>query len=250
VPRRKKAEPAPLAPPLTRAELNIEWCQDFLFIPEGKHVGHKLEMAEFMKDDFRAIYDNPAGSTRRAIISRGRKNAKTFEAAAIILLHLCGIEAAKRINSQLYSTALSRDQAALVFGLACKMVRMNPKLLAVVQIKETAKMLACPRLGTTYRALSAEAGTNFGLSPALVVHDDYHFHASAHGCRLAFGVDRRCQGRARSAHGAKVAHGGDGVGPVLGGGHRGGEPGAQRVHESQGGSGDGGRCPPDASAAG
>ena len=33
-------------------------------------------MAEFMKDDFRAIYDNEAGPTRRAIISRGRKNAK------------------------------------------------------------------------------------------------------------------------------------------------------------------------------
>jgi len=167
VPRRKKQ---PL--PVSRAEDNIEWCQKFLFIPEGRHVGQKFEMAEFMKDDFRAIYDNPAGSTRRAIISRGRKNAKTFEAAAIILLHLCGLEAAKRINSQLYSTALSRDQAALVFNLATKMVRMNPKLLRVVQVKETAKMLACPALGTTYRALSAEAGTNFGLSPALVVHDE------------------------------------------------------------------------------
>lgn len=164
MPRRKKK--------LTRGEENIEWCEKYLCIPEGKHVGESLKMATFMRDDFKAIYDNPAGSTRRAIISRGRKNAKTFEAAAIILLHLCGIEAARRYNSQLYSTALSRDQAALVFGLATKMVRMNPKLLAVVQVKETAKMLACPRLGTTYRALSAEAGTNFGLSPALIIHDE------------------------------------------------------------------------------
>ena len=60
-------------------------------IPEGKNVGDKLRMADFMKDDFRAIYGNPAGSTRRAIISRGRKNAKTMEAACIILLHLCGV---------------------------------------------------------------------------------------------------------------------------------------------------------------
>jgi len=42
-------------------------------------------MAEFMREDFRAIYDNPAG-TRRAIISRGRKNAKTTESAMILLL--------------------------------------------------------------------------------------------------------------------------------------------------------------------
>ena len=39
-------------------------------------------------------------------------------------------------------------------------------------VRETAKQIACPKLGTTYRALSADAGTNFGLSPALVVHDE------------------------------------------------------------------------------
>jgi phage terminase large subunit-like protein len=59
-----------------------------------------------------------------------------------------------------------------VFGLAVKMIRMNQKLLSKVVIRETAKQIACPKLGTTYRALSADAGTNFGLSPALVVHDE------------------------------------------------------------------------------
>jgi phage terminase large subunit-like protein len=158
--------------PETRAGKNIKWCQTRLFIPEGKNVGQELKMADFMKDDFRAIYNNESGPTRRAIISRGRKNAKTMEAACIILLHLCGREAKYRVNSQLYSTALSRDQASLVFGLACKMVRMNPDLAGAVVIRETAKQIACPKLGTTYRALSADAGTNFGLSPALVIHDE------------------------------------------------------------------------------
>lgn len=169
---RKRKKPVVEQATLPRAEENIVWCEQVLRIPEGKNVGLKLKMADFMKDDFHAIYGNPAGSTRRAIISRGRKNAKTFEAACIILLHLCGPEARNRVNSQLYSTALSRDQASLVFGLACKMVRMNPELLAVVNIRETAKQIACPKLGTVYRALSADAGTNFGLSPALVVHDE------------------------------------------------------------------------------
>ena len=77
-----------------------------------------------------------------------------------------------RVNSQLYSTALSRDQASLVFGLAVKMVRINPDLSGVLTVRETAKQIACPKLGTVYRALSADAGTNFGLSPALVVHDE------------------------------------------------------------------------------
>jgi phage terminase large subunit-like protein len=138
-------------------------------VPEGRFVGEPLKLAPFMQEDFRAIYDNPAG-TRRAIISRGRKNAKTVEAALILLLHLCGPEA--RPNSQLNSAAQSRDQAAILFNLAAKMVRLNTDLNAVVQIRDTAKQLLCPDLGTIYRALSADATTAYGLSPALTVHDE------------------------------------------------------------------------------
>jgi len=126
-------------------------------------------MAEFMKEDFRAIYDNPHG-TRHAIISRGRKQAKSTFCAMVLLLHLVGPEAVP--NSQLFSAAQSRDQAALVFALAAKMVRLNPDLSAAVGIRDTTKQLYCPELGTLYRALSAEASTSFGLSPALILHDE------------------------------------------------------------------------------
>lgn len=122
-----------------------------------------------MQEDFRAIYDNPDG-TRRAIISRGRKNAKTTESAMILLLHLCGPEA--RMNSQLFSAAQSRDQASVLFGLASKMVRLSPSLSPFVTVRDTAKQLFCGDLGTLYRALSAEASTAYGLSPVLTVHDE------------------------------------------------------------------------------
>lgn len=138
-------------------------------MPEGRFVGKPLVMAEFMREDFRAIYDNPHG-TRRAILSRGRKNAKTTEAAMILLLHLCGPEA--KPNSQLNSAAQSREQAAILFSLAAKMIRLSPELSAVTVIRDTAKQLACPDLGTLYRALSADASTAYGLSPALTVHDE------------------------------------------------------------------------------
>lgn len=153
----------------SRAERNIRWCEANLRIPEGKFVGKPLKLAPFMRDDFIAIYDNPAG-TRRAIISRGRKNAKTTESAMILLLHLCGPEA--RPNSQLYSAAQSREQAAVLFKLAAKMVRLSPSLSPYVGIRDSTKELACPELGTEYRAVSAEASTAFGLSPVLTVHDE------------------------------------------------------------------------------
>jgi phage terminase large subunit-like protein len=154
---------------LTRAERNIAWAEQYIIIPEGKFWGRPLKMADFMKDDFRAIFDNPHG-TRRAIITRGRKNAKTVETAILMLLFLCGPEA--QPNSQLFSAAQSRDQASVLFALAAKMVRLNPDLHANIVIRDTAKQLFCPDLGTLYRALSAEAATAFGLSPRFVAHDE------------------------------------------------------------------------------
>lgn len=154
---------------MTRGERNIAWCEAHIHLPEGRFVGQPLKMAEFMRDDFKAIYDNPAG-TRRAIISRGRKNAKTCECAFILLLHLCGPE--HRINSQTYSCAQSRDQAAVLFELTAKIVRLSPKLQPVIQIKDTLKELLCPPLGVTYKALSADASTAYGRSPALTVFDE------------------------------------------------------------------------------
>lgn len=151
------------------AERNIKWIQEYCRIPEGRDVGKPVRLRSWQKDELRKIYDNPAG-TRRAILSFGRKNGKTALSAFLLLLHLCGPEA--RPNSQLYSAAQSREQAALLFGLAAKIVRLSADLRAVVTVRDTAKQLACAELGTLYRALSAEASTAMGLSPAFIVHDE------------------------------------------------------------------------------
>jgi phage terminase large subunit-like protein len=153
----------------SRAERNIRWIEEFCRIPEGRDVGKPVRLRDWQKDEIRKIYDNRAG-TRRAILSFGRKNAKTTLSAFLLLLHLCGPEA--RPNSQLFSAAQSRDQAAILFALAAKIVRMSPDLGAVVVIRDTAKQLACGELGTLYRALSAEAATAYGLSPVFIVHDE------------------------------------------------------------------------------
>lgn len=87
-----------------------------------------------------------------------------------MLVHLCG--PAHRVNSELYSAALSRDQAAIIFRLAAKMVRLHPDLAENVVIRDTQKQLYCPGLGTLYGALSADASTNFGLSPVFILFDE------------------------------------------------------------------------------
>lgn len=136
-------------------------------IPDGKHVGQPVRLTKPQKEWIRQIYDTP---TRTFILSMARKNAKTATSAFLLLLHLCGPEA--QPNSQLYSAAQSRDQAAILYGYASKVVRMSPELSEYVMPKESAKTLVCPELGTTYRALSADASTAYGLSPVFSVHDE------------------------------------------------------------------------------
>lgn len=153
----------------TRADRNIAWIEAYCRVPEGRDVGKPVRLREWQKAEISRIYDNPSG-TRRAILSFGRKNGKTALSSFILLLHLCGPEA--RPNSQLFSAAQSRDQAAILFALAAKVVRMSPDLNAVVVVRDTAKQLACPELGSLYRALSADASTAYGLSPVLIIHDE------------------------------------------------------------------------------
>jgi phage terminase large subunit-like protein len=153
----------------TPGERVIRWIEQNLFVPEGKLIGAPVRLSGWQQFEIKRIYDNPHG-TRRAILSLGRKNGKTSLSAMLLLVHLCGPRHQK--NSSLFSTAQSRDQAALIFQIASKIVRMSPALHGVVTIKDGSKELLCPELGTRYRALSAEATTAYGLSPAFVIHDE------------------------------------------------------------------------------
>lgn len=151
----------------SRAARNIAWIEKYCRIPEGQYVGQPVKLCEFQRTIMRGIYDTP---TRTAIVSFAKKNAKSTLAGFLLLLHTVGPEA--RANSQLYSAAQSRDQAALVFDLAAKIVRMSQELSAYVIIRDTVKELYCPTLGTRYKALSADKKTAHGKSPVFVIHDE------------------------------------------------------------------------------
>ena len=151
----------------TRGERNADWIERYCRVPEGKLIGQKVKLSAKQRRWLKRIYDTP---TRTFILSMGRKNAKTTFSGFLLLLHLCGPEAVP--NGQLFSAAQSREQASILFNLSAKIVRMSPDLSETVSIRDTAKQLFCPDLGTLYRALSAEASTAYGLSPTFTVHDE------------------------------------------------------------------------------
>lgn len=132
-------------------------------------VGQPIKLADFQRKFILAVYDNPAG-TRRAYLAIGRKNGKSALIACLVLVHLVG-KVAKQ-NSQLVSGARSRDQAAVVFKLASKMVQLSPDLRRMIRIIPSSKTLIGLAMNTEYRALAAEGTTAHGLSPVLSILDE------------------------------------------------------------------------------
>lgn len=168
----KKRRPSDAsAPPsrLTRGERVCRFIEKYICIPEGVHVGKPLKLAEFQRRFILAVYDNPIG-TRRAYLSMARKNSKTATIACLVLAHLVGPEAVQ--NSQIVSGAMSRDQAALVFNLAAKMIQLSPELSKLVRIVPSGKRLIGLALNVEYKALAAEGSTAHGLSPVLAILDE------------------------------------------------------------------------------
>ena len=154
---------------MTRGERICAFVERFCRVPEGKSVGQPLKLMAFQRQFILDIYDNPIG-TSRAYLSVGRKNGKSALIAGILLAHIVGPEA--RLNSQIISGARSRDQAALVFKLAEKMVRLSPELSKIIRIVPSQKMLIGLPMNVEYKAISAEAGTAHGLSPVLAILDE------------------------------------------------------------------------------
>jgi len=155
--------------PLTRGERVIAFIEEFCKVPEGASVGKPLRLMEFQRKFILEVYDNPIG-TSRAYLSVGRKNGKTSLIACLMLAHLVGPEA--RLNSQITSGARSRKQAALVYKLAEKMVRLNPALSKIIRPTPSEKLLVGLPMNVEYQAISAEAGTAHGLSPVLAILDE------------------------------------------------------------------------------
>ena len=153
----------------TRGKKVIDFIETYCKVPEGSKVGSPIVLAPFQKRFIKSVYDNPKG-TRRAIMAISRKNGKSALIAGIMLAHIAGPEAKQ--NSQIISGAMSRDQAALVFALASKMIQLSPELTKVTRIIPSTKTIMGLARNVQYRALAADGTTAHGLSPVLAILDE------------------------------------------------------------------------------
>ena len=154
---------------LTRAERVMRFGEKYLRIPEGAKAGQPLKYDLFQEVFLYAVFDNKK-MTRIAILSLARKNGKTALIATILLAFLVGPEA--KLNTQIASGAMSREQAAIIFNLACKMIAFNPELQDLVRVIPSGKKLVGLNMNVEYKAMAAEAKTSQGFSLYLAMIDE------------------------------------------------------------------------------
>ncbi len=154
---------------IKRSQKIIEFIEKYCKVPEGDLVGQPLRLAPFQKKFIRAVYDNKA-ITRRAYLSIARKNAKSALIACLVLVHTVGPESVQ--NSQIGSGARSREQASIIFDLACKMINQEPELQKRIRIIPSGKRLIGLEMNVEFKALSAEGKTAHGKSLVLAILDE------------------------------------------------------------------------------
>jgi len=154
---------------LTRAERVMKFIETHLRVPEGAMVGQPIRLVPFQEAFIYAVYDNPH-QTRKAYLSIARKNGKSALIAGLMLAHIIGPEAEQ--NSQIRIGAQSREQSALVFYQAEKMLNLNPALSGLYRTTPSNKSIFGLSKNVDSRAISAEAKTAHGLSPVVAILDE------------------------------------------------------------------------------
>ena len=132
---------------------------------------------------------------RIAVKSEPRGNGKTGLAAALALCHMLGPEAEPR--GEVYSAAIDRQQAALLFNEIEAIIDAVPEFAARVNIIRHFKKIEVTDgagRGTIYEALSADARRAHGLAPSFLVYDE-----------LAQAKDRTLLDNLRTAMGKRKA---------------------------------------------
>ena len=117
-----------------------------LRVPDGALVGQKIALRDWQRVIIGEVYgptwQDGRRVVRQAVMSIGKKNAKTALIAALTLVHLCGPEAVRQ--GQLYSLAFDREQAAIVYKYAAAMILMNEALSDRLNIIDSRKKIVDP----------------------------------------------------------------------------------------------------------
>ena len=124
-----------------------------------------------IRDVFGTVKEDGFRQYNTAYVEIPKKNGKSELAAGVALYMTCGDN---EYGGEVYGCASDRQQASIVFDVACGMVEQCPALKSRIKPVLSQKRLIYKPLNSFYQVLSAEAYTKHGLNVHAVVFDEIH----------------------------------------------------------------------------
>lgn len=155
-------------------------------------AGDPFVLRQWQKDYVATLYGwkRPNGQRRykESLYATPRKNGKSCLLSGLALYGLAG---ESKFSAQIYSAAMDREQAGLIYQMAARMVRQNPLLEEILNPIDSTKRITYRQTGSFYAARSGDSGAAHGTKPYMVLFDELHTQR-----------DRRLYDNLRSGQGA------------------------------------------------
>lgn len=104
-----------------------------------------------------------------AWIELGRGNGKSELLAGIGLYMLT---ADGEESAEVYGAAKDKDQAAIVFNVAARMVKLSPLLSRRLRVVESRRRIIDPQTDSVYQVIAADHSGNLGQAPHCILFDE------------------------------------------------------------------------------
>jgi len=140
--------------------------QDFELLPWQERIIREL---------FGTLKPNGYRQYNTAYVEIPKKQGKSELAAAVALYLTCGDG---EYGAEVYGCASDRQQASIVFDVACGMIEQCPALKKRCKIIPSQKRIVYMPLNSFYQVISAEAYTKHGLNVHGVIFDELHAQPS------------------------------------------------------------------------
>ena len=155
----------------------VEFFERFLCLAEGEHNGQPFKLEPWQQFILASLFGWKSGEFRRfrtAYVEIGKGNGKSPMAAGI---GLYGLLADRESAAEVYSAAVVKDQAKILFRDAENMRDASPLLKS--KIEKHVNNLFVPTTNSFFRPISSEKRGLDGKRVHMALIDEIHEHPSA-----------------------------------------------------------------------
>lgn len=149
----------------------VRYFQYFLYPPVGYSL---MPWSEKVLSDIYGTMNMETGRRRyrRAYISMGKQNGKSFLTGGLPLYHL---DCEDEPDPEVCGAAAAKDQAGIVYKATAKLIRANPVLLQKFKLLDSVKrVIRRDNPAACYEVLSADGDVRDGIRPSLLIRDEIH----------------------------------------------------------------------------